>query len=336
MKAFLKKLFFAATPAQGVVTGITLLFAALWILPGLTGLYLLHYPVFLGLVKVWFLLLLYALILRGRFLRCELSACRRHMPLAAARSVCTILFIGCALLLDGCLAARCELVFCVVSGIDGALAKIAGNLDPLLPAAGGILFLAGSYLLTARLCAYGAGVPFGKIFNLPTKILLVLLALSYVFFLGSALAAHRRTENTVKRLEARFGRPLSAAGLEEMYFAGRKRDDGFWKRVEKLTYKIHEEWKDIDFNLHLEAGAFTGTFTPEFLRNYRKFYENKAKISNSISAFRKSRFCTPDRFFRIYGFISFFKIAVSFHPDHYIHRPAQQIIAHIFAVDIYP
>jgi len=292
MKAFLKKLFFVETPAPGVVTGWTLLFAALWILPGAAGAYLCHGPVFLGVVKVCFSLLLYALILEVGFLLSGAAAYRRHWLLAAARILTLLAAIGCFALTLGSIGLRWQYLLggCVKytfwSGeTDFFCARIVDAAGPLVFAVAGILLLAGSYLLTARFCALGARMPFEKVFNLPTKILLVLLALSYVFFLGSALAAHRRTENTVKRLEARFGRPLSAAGLEEMYFAGRKRDDGFWKRVEKLTYKIHEEWKDIDFYLHAESGAFTGTFSPDFLRKYRKFYENGRALSERENLF---------------------------------------------------
>ena len=292
MKAFLKKLFFVETPAPGVVTGWTLLFAALWILPGAAGAYLFHGPVFLGVVKVCFSLLLYALILEVSFLLSGAAAYRRHWLLAAARILTLLAAIGCFVLTLGFVGRRWQYLFggCVKytfwSGeTDFFCARIVDATGPLVFAVAGILLLAGSYLLTARFCALGARMPFEKVFNLPTKILLVLLALSYVFFLGSALAAHRRTENTVKRLEARFGRPLSAAGLEEVYFAGRKRDDGFWKRVEKLTYKIHEEWKDIDFYLHAESGAFTGTFSPDFLRKYRKFYENGRPLSEREKLF---------------------------------------------------
>ena len=272
MKAFLKKLFFVDTPAQGALTGITLLIAAVWILPGLTGLYFFY--CLRVLFCIWGLLFVYALILRVRFGRRELSACRRHWLLAAARAVCTILFIACFLLLDGCLAVRYEFVSGSVSGIDGALAKMAGPMDPLVPAAAGILFLAASYLLTARLYARAAEIPFAKVFNVPTKILLVLLLFSYFFFLGGAAAASRRAALTVKELEQHFGRPLSAAGLRELYLRGRKTDDLFWKRANKLTRRIQAAWKDIDFYLHAESGAFTGTFPPEFLRRYRQVYES--------------------------------------------------------------
>jgi hypothetical protein len=272
MKTFLKKLFFADTPAQGALTGITLLIASVWILPGLTGLYFFY--CLRVLFCIWGLLFVYALILRVRFGRCELAAYRRHWLLAAARAVCTILFIVCFLLLDGCLAARYEFVSGAVSGIDGALAKIAGPMDPLVPAAAGILFLAASYLLTARLYARAAEIPFAKVFNVPTKILLVLLLFSYFFFLGGAAAASRRTARTVRELEQHFGRPLSAAGLRELYLRGRKSDGLFWKRANKLTRRIQAAWKDIDFYLYAESGAFTGTFPPEFLRRYRQVYES--------------------------------------------------------------
>ena len=267
-----KKLFFFDTPAQGALTGITLLIASVWILPGLTGLYFFY--CLRVLFCVWGLLFVYALILRVRFGRCELAACRRHWLLAAARGGCTLLFIACFLLLDGCLAARYGFVSGPVSGIDGALAKIAGPMDPLIPAAAGILFLAASYLLTARLYARAAEVPFAKVFNVPTKILLVLLLFSYFFFLGGAAAASRRTERTVRELEQHFGRPLSAAGLRELYLRNRKSDERFWKRAKELTRRIQAAWKDIDFYLDAESGAFTGTFPPEFLRRYRQVYES--------------------------------------------------------------
>ncbi len=280
MKTFLKKLFFADTPAQGALTGITLLIASVWILPGLTGLYLFY--CLRVLFGIWALLFVYALILQVRL---ALSACRRHWLLVAARAVCAILFIVCFLVLDGCLAARYELLVGTVHGLDGTLAKITGPMDPLLPAVAGILFLAASYLLTARLYARAAEIPFAKVFNVPTKILLVLILFSYFFFLGGALAASRRAALTEKELEQHFGRPLSAAGLRELYLRDRRTDDLFWKKVKDLSGRIYAAWKDIDFYLHAESGAFTGTFPPEFLRRYRQVYESTKALSERAKMF---------------------------------------------------
>ena len=94
-----------------------------------------------------------------------------------------------------------------------------GNYSPgqdlLIICLGVILFIAG-YLLSAKMYAAAAGIPFKKIFGLPVKITLGIWATVYLVSGGMAVAQHRAAERTVAELGEFFGYPLNADGVNAL------------------------------------------------------------------------------------------------------------------------
>ena len=94
-----------------------------------------------------------------------------------------------------------------------------GNYSPgqdlLIICLGVILFIAG-YLLSAKMYAAAAEIPFTKMFGLPVKIMLGIWAAVYLVSVGMAVAQHRAAERTVAELGDFLGYPLNADGLNAL------------------------------------------------------------------------------------------------------------------------
>ena len=94
-----------------------------------------------------------------------------------------------------------------------------GNYSPgkdlLIVWLGVILFLAG-YLLSAKMYAAAAGIPFKKIFGFPVKITLGIGAAVYLVSGGMAVFQHRAADRTASELGVFFGYPLNAAGVNAL------------------------------------------------------------------------------------------------------------------------
>ncbi len=105
--------------------------------------------------------------------------------------------------------------------------------------AAGLLLLAAGYLLTAGLLATAANRPFRRMFGKGVCILWILFGAACLTQLGFALAAAREGSRAEAALEERFGRPVTAAALSELFYGGQPPDAAFWKefsgKCEALT-----------------------------------------------------------------------------------------------------
>ena len=100
-----------------------------------------------------------------------------------------------------------------------------------------ILIAAGGVLLAAVFPA-AEGKKFRSAFGWPTLALWAVFALGYVVFLGLAAYESRRVTAARNELERRFGRPLTAAGLESLYHERGKVDAEFWRRLKRKEYAL--------------------------------------------------------------------------------------------------
>ena len=98
-------------------------------------------------------------------------------------------------------------------------------------------------VLLAVLCGFccfkayagAAGKPFRTLFGKGAAAMTILFLLTYGVSLGTAYAARCRTDRSFAELEKHFGRPVSAAGLKELYYLDRKPDGAFWRKALALT-----------------------------------------------------------------------------------------------------
>ena len=96
-----------------------------------------------------------------------------------------------------------------------------------------LLILAGGLFLTATFAA-AEGKKFRSAFGAATLSVWGVFALWYLFTLGLAIRESREVAAVHQAVEKRFGRPLTAAGLEKLYRENGKIDAEFWPREEKL------------------------------------------------------------------------------------------------------
>lgn len=97
-----------------------------------------------------------------------------------------------------------------------------------------ILALFGWYLLTGRLFAGLTGCRFRALFTRPVLVLLSVALAVYIAFTGMAWNEAGKVSQNIARLENRFGRPMTATALGELYFGQDRPDAEFWQRAEKL------------------------------------------------------------------------------------------------------
>ena len=96
-----------------------------------------------------------------------------------------------------------------------------------------LLILAGCLFLTATFAA-AEGKRFRSAFGAATLAVWGVFALCYFFCLGLALRESRECAAVRRAVETRFGRSLTAAGLEKLYRENGKVDAEFWPRLYKL------------------------------------------------------------------------------------------------------
>ena len=96
-----------------------------------------------------------------------------------------------------------------------------------------LLILASGLFLTATFTT-AAGRKFRSAFGAATLSVWGVFALWYLFTLGLALHESRECAVVFQAVEKRFGRSLTAAGLEKMYRESGKVDAEFWPRLEKF------------------------------------------------------------------------------------------------------
>lgn len=111
-----------------------------------------------------------------------------------------------------------------------------------------LLILAGGLFLTAAFTT-AAGKRFRSAFGAATLTVWGIFAVWYLAALGLALRESREVVVVRQAVEKRFGRPLTAAGLEKLYRESGKVDAEFWTRWEKLgdalpKVKIDHEYSD--------------------------------------------------------------------------------------------
>lgn len=118
------------------------------------------------------------------------------------------------------------LSFCPISGSGWLWVFLAG-----------LLLLLTGYFLFARMLAVAGEVELRRLFGKGVLALWAALLLANLLGIGAALWAARDAAVQIARLERHFGRPLTAAALEEVFLAGQKPDSDFWSeaiRQEKL------------------------------------------------------------------------------------------------------
>ncbi len=140
--------------------------------------------------------------------------------------------------------------------------------------AGFFLLLLG-YLLTARLWARAAGLPYRQIFGRGVAILWLLFGINYLFQLCLAWQGVKEANQAVAALEQRCNRPLTAQALGELYYNGEQPDPDFWQSIKTLR----ENSKPLPSELsalsvpHIE-------FPPEAMRQVRqRFQDIEAELS---------------------------------------------------------
>ena len=100
-----------------------------------------------------------------------------------------------------------------------------------------LLILAGCLFLTATFAA-AEGKRFRSAFGAATLSVWGVFVAGYLFSLGLALYESRECAAVRRAVEERFGRPLTAAGLEKLDRANGKVDAEFWSRQEKLQFAL--------------------------------------------------------------------------------------------------
>ena len=312
MKSFLQKSFSPVHPAQGKLTGLTVLLALVWTIPAvvllnreipgipflLTAVILsllifegqLLCCLFLGIsagfcrnaeepkpdgrlyriaelatlgatVAAAFLLRspgwVFFILLAGIVLT-ELAGPSEYRKQRLAAGICLCLSAGCF-----AIAGRVWLFDWLNGPPDEGLQSIAAQ--AVLETAG-IILLAAGYLLTARLLARQAQLPFRKIFSPACRIVLGVWAAFYLVTLGLAIAAHCRAERDRTALERHFGRPLTIGGVLAAYRENRPVDPKFWDELKNCI-------EQLDSTPDLIAGTPKGIYPEETLRQFRAKFE---------------------------------------------------------------
>lgn len=156
---------------------------------------------------------------------------------------------------------------CYVSILE--FLHVRGSGWPWFLAAGLLLLLLG-YLLTARLWARAAELPYRQIFGRGVAVLWLLLGSNYSGQLFLAWRGVKEASQAVAALEQRFGRPMTAQALGELYYNGEQPDPDFWERVGTLQ-KGSSPFTD-EFS---ELSTPPDVLPPEAMRQWRQHLQNK-------------------------------------------------------------
>ena len=253
MKELLSRVFFVSDCARGAVLAMTVLTAGnvLWwrlvhltllsagrYFPSILSWHGIYPPFFRTYVGGASLITLYALALAVRALIALVKLLRRERRFRALRH----------LLLAGlCLAAGTVgairvfppmYVFAMYMGADRAEpdAWVSSGFPGLPPQcwaavfAGSLLLIIAGGLLLAAMFAAAAGKRFRDAFGPAALTLWGVLALWHLAALGVALYVSGGNAALLQTAERRFGRPLTAAGLEAMYRESGTIDADFWEK----------------------------------------------------------------------------------------------------------
>ena len=154
----------------------------------------------------------------------------------------------------------------------------------------GLFLLLLGYLLTARLWARAAGLPYRQIFGRGIAILWLLFGINYLFQLCLAWQGVKEANQAVAALEQRFNRPLTAQALGELYYNGEQPDPDFWQSIKTLyenskplpselsalsvphiefppeaMQQVRQRFQDIETNLTQQEQMFSGSIPPPTL-----------------------------------------------------------------------
>lgn len=147
-----------------------------------------------------------------------------------------------------------------------------------------LLILAGGLFLTAMFTT-AEGKKFRSAFGAATLSVWGVFAVWYLFTLGLALHESRECAAVRRAVETRFGRSLTAAGLEKMYRSSGKVDAEFWPRQTKLrdalpAVKIEE--KNDDGEVWTQEDAFWELYLPERpTAATLAWYENYCRVNRA-------------------------------------------------------
>ena len=140
-----------------------------------------------------------------------------------------------------------------------------------------LLLLAGGLLLAAVFAA-AEKRRFRSLFGKETLALWGALAVWYFVFLGMALYESGQAAEARQAVERRFGRPLTAAGVAELYREGGAADAEFWKRHQEL-YLTMPQIPNGEKAVKIDDFALPDRPTTETLAWYgRVCRENRAAI----------------------------------------------------------
>ena len=128
-----------------------------------------------------------------------------------------------------------------------------------------LVILAGGLFLAATFAA-AEGKKFRSAFGRATLSVWGIFAVWYISTLGLAYRESRACSAVRQAVEKRFGHPLTAAGLEELYRENGKIDTDFWPRHEKLRAalpKVKIEEKDEDGEARTRELVFADIALPD-------------------------------------------------------------------------
>ena len=107
----------------------------------------------------------------------------------------------------------------------------------------GVVLLGAGYLFFARSLAAGEGKKLRQVFGKETLILWGLALCVHLCALGFALRESCRTAELDAALERRFGRPVTAAAVGELYRSRGRTDDAFWEKAAEARKELPSELK---------------------------------------------------------------------------------------------
>ncbi|MBQ7694982.1 MAG: hypothetical protein IJT50_07635 [Lentisphaeria bacterium] len=135
----------------------------------------------------------------------------------------------------------------------------------------GVVLLGAGYLFCARSLAAGEGKKLRQVFGKETLVLWGLALCVHLFALGFALRESCRTAELDAALECRFGRPLTAAALGELYQSRGRADGAFWEKAAEARKELPSELKIKGKELCGWDLSLPDALEPDFRAAYGEF-----------------------------------------------------------------
>ena len=147
----------------------------------------------------------------------------------------------------------------------------------------GLFLLLLGYLLTARLWARAAGLPYRQIFGRGIAILWLLFGINYLFQLCLAWQGVKEANQAIAALEQRCNRPLTAQALGELYYNGEQPDPDFWQSIKTLCENSDLATDELVISYHLAE------LSPEAMLQLRQHLQSiEASLSQWEQMFSSS------------------------------------------------